>query len=118
MVATACLGFQRLASLTARKIWQQQDEKNSVPLLVASHAFGGIIGGGLSGYLYIRRPIRGMVFLTPVMLIVSLAEIKYQERRKLKPEEIPAEHPTRTIDGGVVGREESEEEKRPPSQRF
>lgn len=110
MVATACLGTQRLASVAARRFLRQDDE--NIPTMVATHAIGGIVGGGLSGYLYIRKPIRGMVFLTPIMLMVSLAEMKFQERRKIRPEDIPIEHPTRTIDGGVVGNKGSAEEKR------
>lgn len=100
MAATACIGTQRLTSMSGRHLLDV-DEKSDA-MLVGTHCAGGIFGGGLLGYLYIRKPIRGMIFLTPVMLMVALAEIRFEENKRLNPNVIKGLVVTRTLDGGVV----------------
>jgi len=107
MAATACIGSQRLFCAAAQYLIQPVDEKSDA-MLVGTHTMGGIMGGGLLGYLYIRKPIRGMIFLTPVMLLVSLVEIRYEEQKRLDPSQLANKiKPTRTIDGGLVEEKES-----------
>ena len=106
MAATACIGTQRLASVAGRHLFVDQDEKSDA-MIVGTHCAGGSFGGGLLGYVYIRKPIRGMVFLTPVMLMVALAEIRFEERKRLDPSTIEVVAVTRTLDGGVVKKKPS-----------
>ena len=103
MAATACIGAQRMANVAGRHIFAESgiDEKSDA-MIVGTHCAGGMFGGGLLGYLFIRKPIRGMVFLTPVMLMVSLAEIRYEERKQLDPSTAETRAVTRTLDGGIV----------------
>ena len=52
-------------------------------LVLTSHAFSGISGGGVLGYLYQRQPVRGMVVFTPIMLGVGFLEL-YSNDLKVK----------------------------------
>lgn len=103
MAATACIGTQRLANMVGRHLFVESGvAEKSDAMIVGTHCAGGMFGGGLLGYLFIRKPIRGMVFLTPVMLMVSLAEIRYEEGKQLDPSTVETLAVTRTLDGGIV----------------
>ena len=47
--------------------------------MILSHTLGGIMGGGISGMLYIGRPLRGVAFLTPIMMIIGYGEYLFQD---------------------------------------
>ena len=80
-VATACFGFERAANATLILTNQWQDENK---LRYASHAAGGLFGGALLGTLYIRKPIRGALFFTPMMLGIALVDKKFTKYRQDK----------------------------------
>ena len=48
----------------------------------ASHALGGMIGGGITGALFLHRPIPGMMLCTPVMIGVAYAELCFEKERQ------------------------------------
>ena len=48
-------------------------------VVLTSHAFSGISGGGILGYLYQRQPVRGMVVFTPIMLGVGFLELYWND---------------------------------------
>jgi hypothetical protein len=61
--------------------YKKQDE-NKTMKLVASHSIGGLLGGGLSGYLFHKWPFTGMMLFTPIMTLVVLVEMEVEHYRK------------------------------------
>lgn len=90
MVATACFSSERIANFVAAKILVNNNEEKHIPSfsqIMATHAIGGIVGGAYTSMIYIRRPLQGVLFLTPIMLIVGVTEFTLQEmseRRRLE----------------------------------
>ena len=78
MVSTACLTSERLSARALRG-GPLEEELGRSSFLVVTHACGGVVGGGISGYLYIRKPLHGMVFFVPVMMAVGFAESLFQD---------------------------------------
>jgi len=56
--------------------------------LFASHGFGGIVGGGISGGLFKGRPLQGMMLMTPMMLGFAFGELKLQKYRMKRIKEL------------------------------
>jgi hypothetical protein len=95
MTATACFCSERLANQVANKLIISHDgtnpsERFPTPFeqIMASHAAGGILGGALTGTLYIGRPLRGIIFVTPLMILVGIAEFKFQNMRERRTMEL------------------------------
>jgi len=85
MAATACYGMERIAHHAATTALRLQDGRWSEnSLRYASHAAGGLLGGALLGSLYIRKPIRGALFFTPIMLGTAALEHKLAALRQAK----------------------------------
>lgn len=82
IVGSAVFGAERLAYVVFEK---EIDSRRR--LLLTSHAFSGLAGGGLAGYLYQKRPLRGMFFFLPVMMGVGFFEILWEEKRELRIKE-------------------------------
>ena len=85
MAATACYGMERIAhhaATTALRLYGCGWSENS--LRYASHAAGGLLGGALLGALYIRKPIRGALFFTPLMLGAAVLDHKLAALRQAK----------------------------------
>ena len=103
MAATACIGTQRITHAAARHLLAGRgiDEKSDA-MIVGTHCAGGVVGGGILGYLFIRKPLHGISYLTPIMLLVSLAEIRYEERKRLGPSIDEGPAVTRAIDGSLI----------------
>ena len=59
--------------------------------LMVSHAFSGIAGGGLNGYLYQKRPVRGVVFFLPIMLGVGFLEFEWKKEVQRRIQELAKE---------------------------
>ena len=81
--ASACLTSERLVAvaLDPSIILEKSSTKRqqSWEALLTSHAVGGFLGGGVLGFLYLQRPLRGVVFFTPVMLLIGTFEKLYQD---------------------------------------
>lgn len=77
IVATALFVPERMAYLAFRN--QIDSERR---LILTSHAFGGVFGGGLNGYLYQKKPLRGMFYFVPVMMTIGFLELGWEEQRK------------------------------------
>ena len=83
LVGTACFGFERLSNVALQQfVDTTKDEQPEQRVLYASHALGGMIGGGIAGALFQRRPIPGMMLCTPIMVCVAFAEEKFEEERQ------------------------------------
>lgn len=83
IVATSLFGTERLANIVLRG--QIHSEQR---LTLTSHAFAGIFGGGLNGYLYQHKPLRGMFWGVPVMLGVAAIELEFQRRKQKRIQEL------------------------------
>jgi hypothetical protein len=77
MVGTALFGLERVAYAALED--QLQSERR---LLLTSHAFAGVMGGGLNGYLYQRKPLRGMFCFIPVMLGFGFLELGLEQKKQ------------------------------------
>jgi hypothetical protein len=98
-VATACLIFERVANISIEtfnpipSVSGNNDDDHSIETTItniipkrhvsfdrifASHACGGILGGAFTGLIYIRRPIAGILFMTPIMSAIGYIEYRYQ----------------------------------------
>lgn len=78
MVASACLTGERLVANLLRG-GPLEKELGRGPFLIMTHACGGFLGGGVLGYLYIRKPIHGVIFFVPVMSAIGYAESLFQD---------------------------------------
>lgn len=79
IVATGLFVSERVAYVALRN--ETQNERH---LVLGSHAMGGLMGGGLNGYLYHRQPIRGMFVFLPIMLGVGFLELEWERRRQAR----------------------------------
>ena len=57
-------------------------------LVLTSHAFSGISGGAILGYLFQRQPVRGMVVFTPIMLGVGFLELYWNDKKSKRWSEL------------------------------
>lgn len=78
MVGTACFATERIADISLRR-GPLREELGRSGFLMVTHACGGLVGGGILGYLYIRNPIRGAVFFVPVMTVIGYADSLFQD---------------------------------------
>jgi hypothetical protein len=91
LCGTACFGSERLASTAGRYLLSadsnnvdknDNDDDNRWPATFLSHAVGGSVGGALLGQLYMGRPVRGIVFFVPLMTVVGLGELLFENKRE------------------------------------
>jgi len=59
--------------------------------IILSHFIGGMIGGSINGALFIKRPAKGMLLFTPIMLGVSWVELELEGYRKRETHRIKKE---------------------------
>ena len=78
LVGTSLFGAERLAFVSMEG--QIENERRRV---LTSHAFAGVFGGGLNGYLYQKKPLRGMFYFIPIMMGFGFLELAW-EQKKLK----------------------------------
>lgn len=87
LVATAVFSTERIGYLLFKMplggvdSGENDHPSNNRRLLLTSHAFAGITGGGLLGYLYQRQPLRGTVVFTPLMIGVGLGELYWSDQK-------------------------------------
>ena len=79
--AAACFGMERAANAVLSS--REQPVRR-----FASHAIGGLLGGSLLGFLFIRKPVRGALFFTPIMLAVAVVDAKVAATKQGKLTEI------------------------------
>lgn len=111
LVGTACFGFERLSNLALRQIIivnNNTDEQTQQRVFYASHAIGGMIGGGITGALFQRRPLPGMALCVPLMVGVAYAEEKYAEERQERLRQLMATNNNKTDATNLVAEDSSE----------
>ena len=99
IVGTALFGAERLAYAALK-----DRLNNERQLVLTSHAFAGVMGGGLNGYVYQKKPLRGMFFLLPAMLAVGYLELAWEQHIKTRREELNMA--AETFVGENTGRDE------------
>ena len=87
MVGTVVFGIERLAYAAMKD--QLKQEKR---LLLTSHAFSGVAGGALNGYLFHRKPRQGMVYFVPVMMGVAGIEMYIEQKREERIKQLMLEN--------------------------
>jgi hypothetical protein len=80
MTGTACFGAERCATIVSRRLWGHLG--NEWDTVLTSHFIGGVVGGSLLGGLYIGKPVHGVVFFVPLMLLVGTGEKLFQDMRE------------------------------------
>lgn len=89
MVASACFTGERLMATIMRNYTPEvEQEMSRGSFLMLTHASGGgVLGGSILGYLYIGKPLHGIIFFTPLMVGFGAADALFQdmvdEQRKL-----------------------------------
>jgi len=84
LAATACFGAERAANALVHLYDGNVEVSERKSGDYRSHLAGGVIGGSIVGFLYIHRPITGVLFFSPIMLGVNLIERKmvdYKDKR-------------------------------------
>lgn len=77
LVGTAVFGAERVGYVALQS--QIDGERRR---LLTSHAFAGVSGGALNGYLYHKKPLQGMFYFIPLMLGVAFAELTWEKTRQ------------------------------------
>lgn len=83
IVGTVLFGSERLAYSAMDGQIEGQRRK-----MLTSHAFSGVMGGGLNGYLYQKKPLRGMFFFIPVMFGVAGLEMLWENAKESRRAEL------------------------------
>ncbi|KAG7370397.1 hypothetical protein IV203_028143 [Nitzschia inconspicua] len=96
IVATSVFGMERIAAVALRQQQQQSDtttiqHDDSSRWTLSSHAFAGVAGGALNGYLYQKKPLRGMFYFVPIMLCVAGMELEWKHRKELRTAQVQLE---------------------------
>mmetsp|Transcript_29896 Transcript_29896/g.49627 ORF Transcript_29896/g.49627 Transcript_29896/m.49627 type:complete len:140 (-) Transcript_29896:59-478(-) len=90
LVATSLFGTERIANVALREYVIPKDDEQR--LTMTSYAFSGVFGGGLNGYLYQKKPLRGMFYFVPLMLGAGILELEWNRRKRAKIEELQQQH--------------------------
>jgi hypothetical protein len=77
LVGTALFGLERIAYVAMQD--QMESERR---LILTSHAFAGVFGGGLNGHLYQKKPLRGMFYFIPIMIGIAFLELGWEEKKQ------------------------------------
>jgi hypothetical protein len=83
IVGTALFSTERIANIAFRN--QIHDETR---LTLTSYAFSGVFGGALNGYMYQKKPLRGMFYFVPVMLGIGMMELSWEKRKIARMQEL------------------------------
>lgn len=67
-------------------------------MTLGSHAIGGMIGGALLGVLYTRRPGQGVLFFTPLMVLIGTGEKLFEDMRNERIERMLQEQQQQQIE--------------------
>jgi hypothetical protein len=77
LVGTALFGMEQVAYAALKGKLESERQ-----LHLTTHAFAGVAGGGLNGYLYQRKPLRGMFCFVPVMIGIAVLEIQWEKNKQ------------------------------------
>jgi hypothetical protein len=89
MTGTACFGAERCAAMVSSKFFHHDSGAWEDVLL--SHSIGGIVGGSLLGSLYKSKPIHGVAFFLPLMLLIGTGEKLFQDVREERMQQMVQE---------------------------
>lgn len=87
MVGTVVFGLERIGYAAMKD--QIEQEKR---LLLTSHAFSGVAGGALNGYLFHKKPRQGIFYFVPVMIGVAALELYIENKREKRIKELMLEN--------------------------
>lgn len=93
LTATACFGSERFFYQTMALPLMGATQS----ALLVSHAAGGMAAGAWLGGLYLQRPLRGVVFFTPLMILLGYGEWHLQAVRKRVEREMKENEETKEI---------------------
>jgi len=97
LVSTACFGMERVANIILKQssaiIYNDHiDEVKRIEstgstiqspinpkLIYGSHFLGGLMGGGVVGFLFQNKPMAGAFLLAPIMLGIGKIEVSLDE---------------------------------------
>lgn len=88
LVATSLFGAERVANIALREYGNMDLVNDRTRLTLSSHVFAGIVGGGLNGYLFQKKPLRGMFYFLPIMMCVGGIELEWQRRKEMRAAEL------------------------------
>ena len=88
LVSTACFIPERICYLSSFNIKPFGSEEEESRRLYMSHCVGGGVGGAVSGSLFRGKPLAGVFLLTPLMIGVAYGELRLQEYKRVRLEEI------------------------------
>lgn len=80
MTGTVCFGAERCATIVAKNAFHRED--NDWDNVLLCHWFGGLVGGSILGTLYIGKPTHGILFFTPLMMLVGTGEKLFEDARE------------------------------------
>lgn len=86
MVGTVVFGMERIGYVAMKGQIEQERR-----LLLTSHAFSGVAGGALNGYLFHKKPRQGMFYFVPAMMGVAMLEMYWANRREERIRELMLE---------------------------
>ena len=80
LTGTACFSAERGATLVSRHLFHRHG--NQWEDVLVCHSIGGVVGGAILGTLYIGKPLHGVVFFVPLMLLIGTGEKLFQDVRE------------------------------------
>ena len=89
LTGTACFSAERGASIVSRHLFHRHG--NQWDDVLACHSIGGAVGGAILGTLYIGKPLHGIVFFVPLMLLIGTGEKLFQDVREEQIQRITRE---------------------------
>lgn len=97
LVSTALFGIERVAYYVAMDGQMESGRRK----ILTSHAFAGVFGGGLNGYLYQKKPLRGMFYFIPLMMGVAFLELKWEGKKQQRLQNLLASENESCDDGEI-----------------
>lgn len=88
LASTACFIPERIFYLSSFGVKPKGSEEEERKRLYMSHCVGGAVGGSVSGGLFRGKPLAGMFLLTPAMIGIAYGELRLQEYKKMRLEEL------------------------------
>jgi hypothetical protein len=88
LASTACFIPERICYLSSFNFKSVGSKEEESIRLYMSHCFGGGVGGAVSGGIFRGKPLAGMFLMTPVMIGIAYGELRLQEYKKRRLEEL------------------------------